>query len=206
MPEQRTPDASKIDHGDYKARELYMIAFAGAINHFDYERYQSAAKLAMGNVCAAFEQDGLSIVGVTYFSYKLDVALWEIYFGDLGNDKPPCPWTTGPAQNLNDEPAEEYNDWRCQRGLTDSTQSEMDVSGDGPDGQEGNPEDPVPTFESLQRAYQETVTVANVAAELATQNVEKVKSIANLVDERRLLQERVESLEEELNPTGHLAQ
>ncbi|KAF5585752.1 uncharacterized protein FSUBG_12341 [Fusarium subglutinans] len=74
----------------------------------------------------------------------------------------------------------------------------MDISGGGPDAQDGNPEYPVPTFESLQRAYQETVTVANVAAELATENVEKVKSIANLVDERRLLQERVESLEEEL--------
>ncbi|KAF5585755.1 uncharacterized protein FSUBG_12344 [Fusarium subglutinans] len=138
MPKQQTPDALKIDHSDARARKLYMIAFSGAINHFDYERYQSAVKVAKGNVCAALERDRFSSVGAAYFSYKLDLAVWDIYFGDLGKDKPACPWTARPAQNLNDEVSEEYNDWRYQRGLTDSSQYETDVSRDGLSAQEIN--------------------------------------------------------------------
>lgn len=79
MSEQRTPDVSKIDHGDSQARDRYMMAFDGAINHFNYDRYQLAIKLAIENVCADFERDGLSTVSVAYFDYKLHVALWDIY-------------------------------------------------------------------------------------------------------------------------------
>jgi hypothetical protein len=79
MPGQRVPDVFKIDHGDSKARELYMMAYAGAINYFDYDRYQSVTKVAMGNVCTDFERHGFSAVGAAYFSYRLHVALWDLY-------------------------------------------------------------------------------------------------------------------------------
>ncbi|KAF5548325.1 hypothetical protein FPHYL_9940 [Fusarium phyllophilum] len=199
MSEQRVPDVSKIDHGDSKARELYMMAFAGAINHFDYERYQSAVKLAMGNVCATFERDGLSTVGVAYYLYKLDLALWDIYFGNLGNDKPVCPWTTRPVQNdPNDEPSHEYIDWRSERGLTDSMQSDMDVSGDALIAQEGDSQDPASLLESLNRSYRQIVDMANAATEMTNKNIEMHKSMDKLLDEKIVLQDKVFRLEGQL--------
>ncbi|EWG45983.1 hypothetical protein FVEG_06610 [Fusarium verticillioides 7600] len=199
MSEQRTPDVSKIDHGDSQARDRYMMAFDGAINHFNYDRYQLAIKLAIENVCADFERDGLSTVSVAYFDYKLHVALWDIYFGDLGNDKPACPWTARPVQNdPNDEPADDYIDWRRRRGMADSAQSQMDVSANNPVSQEGDSQYPASLFESLQRVRRQAVNSANVAAEMGNIAIETHKSMEKVLDEKRVLQEKVASLEEEL--------
>ncbi|KAF5537027.1 hypothetical protein FNAPI_11534 [Fusarium napiforme] len=199
MPEQRTPDVSNIDHGDWIARDRYMMAFDGAINHFNYDRYQLAIKLATETVCAGFERDGYSTVGLAYFYYKLDVAFWDIYFGDLGNDKPACPWTAGPVQNdPNDEPADNYIDWRRRRGMTDSAQSQMDVPGNDPVSQGGDSQDPATLFESLQRARRQIVNSANVAAEMGNIAIETHTSMQKVLDEKRVLQEKVASLEEEL--------
>ncbi|KAF5600412.1 hypothetical protein FPANT_2427 [Fusarium pseudoanthophilum] len=199
MPEQRTPDVSKIDHGDSKARELYMMAYAGAINHFDYDRHQSASKLAMGNVCSDFARRGFSAVGAAYFFYKLDVAFWDIYFGDLGNDKPACPWTARPVQNdPNDEPSDDYIEWRRQQGMVESAQSQDDVSGGHLIAQGGISEDPTPTFESLQQAYHEVAKAAKVAIEMANKNTEMCKSMASLLEQKIRLQQKVDSLQEEL--------
>ncbi|CCT70923.1 uncharacterized protein FFB20_14447 [Fusarium fujikuroi] len=194
MPEQRVPDVSKFEHGNEKDREVYMIAFAAAINEFDYDRYQSALKLAAGNVCAAFERDGLSTVGVAHYLYKLDVAFWDIYFDVLGDDKPACPWITHPVQNdPNDEPSEAYIDWRSQRGLTGS----MDVSGDAIVAEESDSRDPMSLIPLLKLSNRQATDMANAATEQAMKNIEMLKSVEKLRDENEMLQQKVERLEEE---------
>ncbi|KAG5795239.1 hypothetical protein H9Q69_005701 [Fusarium xylarioides] len=185
MSGQQIPDVSMIDYHNSGSRNSYLLALSGAINHFDCQRYEALTVFAYEKVCAEFERDGLVRVGAAYYLYKYDVTLWDMCFGNLGNDAPACPWAAHSVNDdLDDEPAEDYSQWRLVRGFADACPSEMDVSNnDDTIRQDAETAGSDSTRQLSEQLAKQTKRVA----EFANENAEMAREVADLIAENKYL-------------------